>query len=77
MGSIFRTADGVGAEKIWLTGITGRPPQSKISKTALGAEATVPWEHRQNAAEVICGLKEKNYQILLVEQLDSILAVGS
>ena len=42
VGSIFRTADGVGIEKIFLCGITGHPPDAKISKTALGAEKEVP-----------------------------------
>ena len=68
VGSIFRTADGAGLEKIWLCGITGCPPKSMISKTALGAEKTVPFEHRENAAELIGELKEQGYQIVLLEQ---------
>ena len=36
VGAIFRTCDGVGVEKLWLCGISGYPPQSEISKTALG-----------------------------------------
>ena len=34
-----------GIEKLYLSGITGRPPQAGHPKTALGAEETVPWEH--------------------------------
>ena len=70
VGSIFRTADGVGLEKIWLTGITGYPSQSQISKTALGAEDSVVWEHRQDVLSVISELKRKGYQIVLLEQMD-------
>jgi tRNA G18 (ribose-2'-O)-methylase SpoU len=70
VGSIFRTADAVGVEKIWLCGITGAPPKLKISKTALGAENTVPWEHRSDAAQIIRELKARNYQIVLVEQIE-------
>ena len=44
VGSIFRTADAAGVEKIYLCGITPTPPHEKISKTALGAETYVPWE---------------------------------
>ena len=72
VGSIFRTADGVGLEKIWLCGITGIPGKSKtrIEKTALGAEKTVPWEYRESALSIIRELKEKGYQIVLLEQTE-------
>jgi tRNA G18 (ribose-2'-O)-methylase SpoU len=70
VGSIFRTADGVGVEKIWLCGITGAPPKQKILKTALGAEQTVPWEHRWDVLEVVRELKAKGFRIVLVEQLE-------
>jgi len=68
VGSIFRTADGVGVEKIWLCGITGKPPRSQISKTALGAEQRVPWEYREDIGTVINELRWKKYQIVLLEQ---------
>ncbi|RMF58663.1 MAG: TrmH family RNA methyltransferase, partial [Calditrichaeota bacterium] len=38
VGAIFRTADGAGVSKLFLTGITGRPPHREIRKVALGAE---------------------------------------
>lgn len=68
VGSIFRTADGVGIEKIWLCGITGYPPEPQLSKTALGAETRVSWEHQKDVLSVIKNLKKKNYQIVLLEQ---------
>ena len=71
VGSIFRTADGAGVEKIWACGITGIPPSEQISKTALGAEEVVPWEFRKTAKECILELKEKGYQIVLLEQTHS------
>ena len=37
VGSIFRTADGAGLSRLFLTGFTGFPPQKEIEKTALGA----------------------------------------
>lgn len=69
VGSVFRTADGAGVEKIWLCGITGVPPSSKISKTALGAENTVAWEYRENAVDCACRLKAAGFQIVLLEQV--------
>ncbi len=68
VGSIFRTADGVALEKIWLCGITGVPPDSQISKTALGAEHSVPWEFQSSARQVIEKLRKESYQIVLLEQ---------
>ena len=69
VGTIFRTADGAGVEKLWLCGITGYPPQGGIAKTALGAESHVPWEYRENVLAIIKELKEKGYQIVLLEQM--------
>jgi tRNA G18 (ribose-2'-O)-methylase SpoU len=69
VGSIFRTADGIGIEKLWLCGITGYPPQSGIVKTALGAEENVPWEYRKDIFELLRELKAKGYQIVLLEQI--------
>ena len=68
VGSIFRTADGVGIEKIWLCGITGIPPDPQISKTALGAEKSLSWEFRENAVSLLRELKQQGYQIVLLEQ---------
>jgi tRNA G18 (ribose-2'-O)-methylase SpoU len=45
IGSIFRTADALKVSKIFLCGISGKPPEQKISKTALGAEEVIPWEY--------------------------------
>ncbi len=70
VGSIFRTADGAGVEKIWLCGITGYPPQKDIHKTALGAEESVAWEYRKDIIAVLEEFKKKNYHIVLLEQME-------
>lgn len=57
IGSIFRTADALGVTKIFLCGISGQPPNHKISKTALGAENTVPWEYYKQTGRLIEKLK--------------------
>jgi len=74
VGSIFRTGDGAGVEKIWLCGITGCPPNSQITKTALGAEEQIPWEYREDARSVIEELKRNGYQIVLLEQMEGSIA---
>jgi 23S rRNA (guanosine2251-2'-O)-methyltransferase len=67
VGAFFRTADAAAIEKLHLCGITGRPPKRAISKTALGAEETVPWEHMWDAAPVIGGMRASGYEIAAVE----------
>ena len=37
VGSIFRTADGLRVERLYLCGYTGYPPRKEIDKVALGA----------------------------------------
>ena len=74
VGTIFRTADGVGIEKLWLCGITGYPPQGGIAKTALGAEDHVPWEYREDILGLLKELKSAGYQIVLLEQMQGSIA---
>ena len=67
VGSFFRIADSASIEKLLLAGITGFPPQNMISKTALGAEDTVPWEHTWTPEVTIRDLRESNYEIAAIE----------
>ena len=67
VGAFFRTADAAAVEKLYLSGITGRPPKRAISKTALGAEETVEWEHFWDPLPLIHGLRERGYEIAAVE----------
>lgn len=68
IGSIFRLADAVAAEKIYICGDSQYPPSSRIHKAAVGTEEWVPWEKRDNTLEVIAELKEKGVQIIAIEQ---------
>jgi tRNA G18 (ribose-2'-O)-methylase SpoU len=67
VGAFFRTADAVALEKLYLAGITGFPPQNMITKTALGAEETVPWERSARAEETVRKLRDANYEIAAIE----------
>lgn len=74
IGSIFRTADALGITKIFLCGISGRPPQQKISKTALGAEKTIPWEYYKQAWRLIKKLQVQKTSIVSLEQTKNSIA---
>ncbi len=69
VGSIFRTADGTGIQKVYLCGITPTPENSKVSKTALGAEANLPWEKHHNAVDLACRLKSGGHKLWALEDL--------
>ena len=68
VGSIFRSADGFGAEKIYLTGYTAHPPREDLHKTALGAEDAVPWEYFENPMDAVKKIKKKGMSLILIEQ---------
>ncbi|MFA5997475.1 MAG: RNA methyltransferase [Candidatus Paceibacterota bacterium] len=74
VGSIFRTANAVGIEKIYLCGTTPTPLDKKgerrkdFAKVALGAEDTVAWEYFESTLECVKKLKKEKYFIIAVEQ---------
>jgi tRNA G18 (ribose-2'-O)-methylase SpoU len=74
VGSIFRTTNAVGIEKIYLCGITPTPldkkgrKRSDFAKVALGAEEAVAWEHMESTVECLKRLKEGGAYIIAIEQ---------
>ena len=70
VGAAFRTADAFLVKKIYLSGITARPPHRDIHKTALGATDSVDWEFEENTIDVLKKLKSEGYFIISVEQTE-------
>ncbi len=68
VGSFFRTSDALGIKKLYLCGITPKPPRPEISKSALGAEAFVFWYFIENTLSIINELKLLGYSIVGIEQ---------
>lgn len=68
VGAMFRTADGAGVDKIYLTGYSPRPPHPAVDKVSLGAEKTVPWEYAKQPGRLIRKLKQGGYTIVGLEQ---------
>ena len=68
VGSIFRSADGFGADKIYLSGYTAYPPRKDLTKTALGSEKSVPWEYLDSPIEMAKKIKSKGINLVLLEQ---------
>jgi 23S rRNA (guanosine2251-2'-O)-methyltransferase len=68
IGSLFRLADAIAAEKLYICGDTEYPPSSRIHKAAVGTEEWVPWEKVDKVEKAIKILKDKDVQIVAVEQ---------
>lgn len=74
VGSVFRTADALGIEKIYLGGITPGPldffgrPIRKFVKVSLGAEKTVSWEKAKNVSRLADKLRKEGFRLIAVEQ---------
>lgn len=67
---MFRTADGIGVDRLFLTGYSGQPPRKEISKVALGAEETVDWQHYKNLDYLLNKLRKQGVQIVALETDD-------
>ena len=82
VGSLLRTADGLGIEHVYLTGYTPYPATdndprlphlarqitNRIDKSALGAEHMVPWSHADGIEPVITQLRTAGCRVVALEQ---------
>jgi tRNA G18 (ribose-2'-O)-methylase SpoU len=85
VGSLLRTADGLGAEYLFLTGYTPYPQTAddsrmphlaakisrQIHKTALGAEASQQWRYHENIGEILKDLRQQGFTIAAIEQAEN------
>ena len=77
VGSVFRTCDAMAVEKLYLCGITAKPPHREIQKTAIGATESVNWEYMEDAISIIHRYKKEGYTIISVEQTSNSTALGN
>jgi 23S rRNA (guanosine2251-2'-O)-methyltransferase len=74
VGSIFRTANAVGIEKVYLCGTTPTPLDKKgvrrsdFAKVALGAEDTIAWEYKEDTFTTLQELHAAGSYIVAFEQ---------
>jgi tRNA G18 (ribose-2'-O)-methylase SpoU len=67
VGAFFRTADAFAIEQIILTGYTPTPDHPAVTKTALGSQKFVAWQHIESTRQAIEELKTKAYSICALE----------
>lgn len=84
VGSLLRTAEGMGVKKVILSGYTPHPIHENdrrlpheagkiardINKTALGAENSVKWEFHADILPVLGKLKKDDYLVAAIEQTE-------
>jgi len=74
VGAIFRTADALAVDKIYLTGYTPAPidrfarVRKDFKKTSLGAEKSVVWEKCEDVLKLFDSLRHRGFEIVAVEQ---------
>ena len=77
VGSIFRTSDALGVNKIYMSGYTPTPldkynrARKDVAKVSLGAEKTIPWEYNEDPKKIIKKLEKDGFTIVAVEQSES------
>jgi len=75
IGSVFRTSDAFLIDRIYLCGITACPPNKEIHKTALGATESVDWAYFELTKEAVLQLKQENYKIISIEQVENSISL--
>jgi tRNA G18 (ribose-2'-O)-methylase SpoU len=72
IGAIFRLADAVAAEKVFLCGETETPPNHRIKKASINTTEWVPWQYFADAKTAISNIKYQmpNVKVIAVEQND-------
>jgi tRNA G18 (ribose-2'-O)-methylase SpoU len=89
IGSLLRTAEGLGVQRVYLTGYTPYPmakgdtrlphlaqkTHHQIQKTALDAESLVDWQHADDVLTIIANLQEQGFTVAAVEQSQGSVAL--
>ena len=91
VGSLLRTAEGLGIQKVYFTGYTPYPQadqdermphlaqklQRQIEKVALGAEAHMSWQHADTIEPILQDLRQQGFTIAALEQVEGSIALPS
>lgn len=77
VGAMFRTGDGLGVSRIYLSGYTQAPAEKErmalregeaaLRKTALGAEYAVSWERVADPVGLLARLKGEGFSVVALE----------
>lgn len=70
IGGLFRLADGLAIEKLFICGESETPPNHRIKKASIGTYKIVPWEYHKNTLSAIQSLRSihPSIHIAAIEQ---------
>jgi 23S rRNA (guanosine2251-2'-O)-methyltransferase len=77
VGSILRSADGLGFDQVFLCGITPTPENEAVIKTSLGAEKTIQWSYHKNALHLVEKLKGEGWKVYALEEDEGAVEVSN
>ena len=91
VGSLLRTAECLGVNKVLLTGYTPYPIEkndvrlphianktaARLHKTALGAEAYIQWEHVEDIMQAMHILDQDGFSLIALEQSPKSVDISS
>ena len=70
IGGLFRLADALMVEKIYLCARTTTPPNNRIFKASVGTDKVVPWEYKKTSKDAIKALRKDipRVRVVAIEQ---------
>lgn len=70
IGGLFRLADGLNVQKMYLCGQMEKPPHTRIEKASIGTYKVVPWAYAPTVAEALADIRKiaSNVLVVAVEQ---------
>ena len=77
VGSLFRTAEALGVNHIYLCGLPPSPDNTKTSRTALGSDQWIPWSYHESSEECLAILKKQDVKIYSLETADTAIDVNT
>ena len=77
VGSIFRIADAMAIDRLYLCGDTACPPNKTLNRTARSTERHVHYEHHQDATALADELNSESVMLIALEITDNSIDIGS
>ena len=75
VGSIFRTSECLGIKELWLCGITSKPGDKSLAKTAMGTEGRMAWKTFDSAVEAVKAAKKQGRGVYALETVETARSV--
>jgi tRNA G18 (ribose-2'-O)-methylase SpoU len=76
VGSLFRLADAMAINNMYLCGDTSTPPDAKIHKTSRNCENYIPYQHHNDATSLIRTLQDRSITLIALEITNQSIALS-